>query len=186
MKRIDVAIRRANVRKTMIRDASNPGNATLPGKLENESMWKLWEEKFINYLNTQLGANGVPLSYVIRDDELPDVHKKERNFIKRCILCAPLEGEYYLADRQRVHNLIVNATSGCPSADWIKSSLKYSNGRRTWKKLVNHFAGPGTASVALAEAEKLRNTLHYRNERAMSFEKFLTNCEKMYNQTSPA
>ena len=49
------------------------------------------------------------------------------------------------------------------------------------KALRAHFAGEGNATRNIAEATRLRETLHYKNERAMSFEIVLTKCQKMYN-----
>ena len=49
------------------------------------------------------------------------------------------------------------------------------------KALRDHFSGEGNTSRNIAEAERLRDTLHYKNERAMQFETFLTNMEKMFN-----
>ena len=49
------------------------------------------------------------------------------------------------------------------------------------KALQDHFAGEGNASRNKAEADRLYNDLHYKSERAMPFETFLTNCQKMFN-----
>ena len=178
---LDTAIQRALARSTMIRNTKLAAEAADPGKLDSENKWKQWEERFINYLTVQLGTRGVPLSYIIRENDEPDRTTAYTNFITKSIKCAPLAGEFYIADRQLVFHMIINATTGCASADWIKSTLRYSDGRRSWKKLVDHFAGEGSAAKALAEAEHLYETLHYKNERSMSFETFLTRCEKMFN-----
>jgi hypothetical protein len=80
-----------------------------------------------------------------------------------------------------VFNFLVSFTMDQPSGDWIKSILHYNNGRRSMKALCNHFAGEGNASRNKAEADRLKESLHYKNERAMTFEIFLTQCQKMYN-----
>ena len=124
---------------------------------------------------------GVPLSYVIREDEEPDVETEFTDFVSRTIACAPLEGEYYAADRMSVFNMIVSFTTGQPSGDWIKSTLRFSDGRRSMNALRQHFAGEGNASRNMAEADRLHESLMYKSERAMSFEVFLTQCQKMFN-----
>ena len=103
------------------------------------------------------------------------------DFINKSIACAPLSGEYFDADKVAVFNMIVSFTTGQPAGDWIKSTLRYSNGRRSMIALRTHFAGEGNASRTLADADRLKETLHYKNERAMTFEKFLTNMQKMFN-----
>ena len=58
---------------------------------------------------------------------------------------------------------------------------KLQDGREDMKALKRHFAGEGNASRRIAIAERLRKTLHYRNERALSFEVFLSKAQKMFN-----
>jgi hypothetical protein len=63
---------------------------------------------------------------------------------------------------------------------WIKPKEKRQNGRLDFKALQDHYGGEGNKSVRIKEAEVLRNLLHYKNERAMSFEKFPTNMQAMF------
>ena len=49
------------------------------------------------------------------------------------------------------------------------------------KALRDHFEGEGNASRNKNEADRLKESLHYKSERAMCFEIFLTQCQKMYN-----
>ena len=44
-----------------------------------------------------------------------------------------------------------------------------------------HFAGEGNATRNLAEDDRLKETLHYKSERGMPFETFLTQMQKMFN-----
>jgi hypothetical protein len=177
------ALARAEIRNNIKNGSSTAAEAATPGPLESEKEWKQWEERFTNYAQTQLGSNGVPLSYVIRENDTPDITPNEPfpDFISKTISCAPLNGEYFEADKRTVFNMLVSFTTGKPSADWIKTTLRYSNGRRSMQALRAHFAGEGNASRNKADADRLKESLHYRNERSMSFEVFLTNCQKMFN-----
>ncbi len=47
--------------------------------------------------------------------------------------------------------------------------------------LRNHYSGEGNTSHRIATAEKLRETLHYKNERALPFSAFLDKLQKMFN-----
>ena len=170
---------RANIRKTL-KDANNIPSDASPGLLVKESLWKDWEEKFENYLRLHLGASGVPLSYVIRENDNPDTTTVFTDFIRKTIACAPLNGEHYDADKLTVFNFIVSFTTGQPSGDWVKETAKFSNGRRSMKALRAHFLGEGNKTRSLTSAESLRSTLHYKNERSMTFESFLTQCQKMF------
>jgi hypothetical protein len=178
---LERALARAEIRKTLDGKSSTTSKAADPGPLKTEKQWKEWEEKFINYTRCQLGANGIPLSYVIRENQDPDVSGNHPDFVSKTIACAPLKGEYYDADKLAVFNMVVSFTTGQPSGDWIKDTLKYADGRRSMKALCTHFAGEGNASRNVAEADRLQESLHYKSERAMAFETFLTQMQRMFN-----
>lgn len=72
MKTLVQAGERAEVSKKMEDDSDTNSIEATPGPLNSEQVWTEWQPKFINYISTILGVNGVPLSYVIRDNELPD------------------------------------------------------------------------------------------------------------------
>ncbi len=178
---LQTALARAEIRRSLKDNVKTAADAASPGPLESERKWKQWENKFTNYTRCHLGACGVPLAYVIRLNDAPDRVTVHADFIARSIACAPLAGEYYEADRRQVFDMIVAFTTGQPSFDWIKSTMRYSDGRRSMNALRAHFAGAGNASRSKAEADRLKSSLHYKSERSMTFEKFLTQCQHMYN-----
>ena len=178
---LDAALSRAEVRQTLKSNSDTSSKVADPGPLKSELEWREWEEKFTNFLGCIIGVNGIPLSYVIRDNDEPDTDGQHTNFVSKTVACAPLEGEYYLADRLTVFNLILSFTTGQPSGDWIKNTIKYNDGRRSMQALRAHFAGEGNASRNKAVADALKASLHYKNERAMPFETFLTKCQQMFN-----
>ena len=177
---LDRALTRANIRKMLKDKTKTSAEATSPGPLENEKQWKSWEEKFTNYTKAHMGSNGVPLKYVIRENENPDVDGDYTDFVSKTVACAPLKGEYYLADRMSVFDMIIAFTTGQPSGDWIKSTLRHADGRRSMNELRRHFAGEGNATRNMAEAERMNGSLHYKSERAVTFETFLNQCQKMF------
>ena len=113
----------------MANQTKSSADAASPGPLENEKQWKHWEEKFVNYTRSRIGANGVPLSYVIHENKEPDINGEHRDFINKTVACAPLEGGYYAADRMSIFNIVVSFTTGQPSGEWIKTMMKHSDGR---------------------------------------------------------
>ena len=175
------SLARTSIRKTLSDSASITSKAADPGPLKSEKQWKEWEEKFINYLRCQVGSDGVPLNYIIRSNDAPNTSNDHPDFVSKTISCAPLQGEYYDADKLAVFNMLVSFTTGQPSGDWIKSTTRYSDGRRSMAALRAHFAGEGNATRNVAEADRLKETLHYKGERAMPFETFLTQLQRMFN-----
>ncbi len=96
-----------------------------------------------------------------------------------CTACAPLSGAWFDADKRQVHQIIVGFTQGTIAENCIKSLKSKKDGRRDVLALRAHFAGEGNSSRRIAEAERLRETLHYKSERVFPFEKFLTGIKKM-------
>ena len=178
---IAIAGQKADVRKQLKDQSSEKAKVASPGPLISESKWTEWEPKFSNYLSTLIGMNGIPLSYVIRENDAPDRTGPHTSFTEECIACAPLTGVAYESDCSSVHQSLVSFTTGKPSEHWIKSMQRFKDGRRSMIALRNHFSGEGNATRRIAEADRIKETLHYRNERALTFETFLTKCEKMYN-----
>ena len=123
----------------------------------------------------------MPLSYVIRENDQPDNTGNNPDFVTEKVACIPLTGEYYMADRTSVFNMLVSFKTGQPSGDWIKYTLRYSDGRRSMEAPRRHFSGEGNATRNLAETERLQESIHYKGKRAMAFEKFLTQYQKMFN-----
>jgi hypothetical protein len=56
---------RADIRKSQSEQADATSHEASLGKLKDEMKWVTWCAGFKNYLSTQLGSLGVPLSYVI-------------------------------------------------------------------------------------------------------------------------
>ena len=181
LRALTTALSRDEVRTHMKSQAKASAEVAYPGMLENERAWKTWEEKFLNYLRCHIGVNGVPLSYVIRENDNPDHATNYADFVNQTIACAPLNGDYFTADSRTVFQLIVSFTTGQPSNAWINGTIRQADGRTSMQSLRNHFAGEGNTSRSKAEADRLYDSLHYRNERSMSFEIFLTQCQKMFN-----
>ena len=175
------ALQRAQIRKQLTDDSSKKAKASSPGPLVSEDDWISWETKFVNYLSTIPGVDGVPLSYVIRVSLNPDVNTVFTSFVEETVAKAPLSGTYFDADRDTVHQALVSFTTGENSENWIKPVTRYRNGRRTMQALRDHFSGEGNVTRRIAEAERIRDTLNYKNERNLTFETYLTKCEKMYN-----
>ena len=70
-------------------------------------------------------------------------------------------------------NHAVSFTTGQESGDWVKPTIRQQNGRVSMQALRDHYLSEGNATRSLADAERLRESLHYKNERAMPFETFL-------------
>ena len=64
-----------------------------------------------------LGVTGVPLTYVVRENDVPVPGVVYDSFEDRANACAPLEGVNAASDRQQVHQLLL-------SFIWPKTGLR--------------------------------------------------------------
>ena len=87
--------------------------------------------------------------------------------------CAPLHGAHFRADSQHVHQLLKNYLVAKMAEQWIKPLEQHVNGHCNMLALREHYQGEGCASRRIALAERMRENLHYKNERSLAFSVFL-------------
>ena len=112
---LTVASAREEVRQMMINAQDVKAKEASPGPLVSETKWNDWEPAFENYLSNIMGFNGVPLSYVIRENPLVDrvpLAGAHADFVEETIACTPLNGVAFEADRSTVHQYIISFTTG--------------------------------------------------------------------------
>ena len=182
--KIDLARQRAQIRKHNIEESDSLSKASDPGKLKRQKDWQVWSRSFRNHLSTILGQDGVPLSYVIREDKEPNYEGEDAEDVDHeqlSVMCAPLKGIVFKTDARKVHQLIHGFVQGETAETWVKPKEKKQDGRLDFMALKAHYGGEGNKSIRIKEAEVLRNSLQYKNERSMSFDKFLTNMQSMFS-----
>ena len=179
---LSTAAQRASLRKVDTEQVDTISKAADPGKLKDERKWPEWYPAFVNYLSTIPGVYGVPLSYIVRDNEAPDHGRDfEGDFTEEIIACAPLRGPKFKADARKVHQLLKNFLTAESAEQWIRPLAARGNGRDDILELRRHYEGEGNQSRRIASADKYRETLHYKSERAMPWETFLDRMQKMFN-----
>ena len=99
----------ASLRKTDAEQVDTISKAVDQGKFKDKKKWPDWETAFVNYLSTIPGVRGVPLSYVVKENDAPD-HETDfgNDFPTRSIACAPLNDSSFRADARKVHQLLMN------------------------------------------------------------------------------
>ena len=178
---LDVAFDRAEVSKIEKDQSDTVSKAADSGKFKDERKWPEWEPSFVNYTSTILGVTGVPLSYVLRENEETDYDGTFESFNERTIACSLLTGPSFQADSRKVHQLLKSFLQTETAEQWIKPIAKKQSGCLDMKALRDHYSGEGNTSRRIAVAERIRDTLHYKNERAMQFSAFLDKLQKMFN-----
>ena len=177
-----VAGDREEIRQKVHKNVDQVTKDAGPGSLESEKKWIEWEEKIVTMLGMIPGANGVPLSYVIRAVAEPDrTALTGMSFVQKTIACSPLRGTTFEADSRSVHQIILKYVQGTDAYQWIKPDLKLEDGRRDMIALRNHYHGEGNVSRRISEAERIRNNLFYKGERILPFATYLNKCQSMFN-----
>ena len=64
---------------------------------------------------------------------------------------------------------------------WIKNLEPHADGSQDILALQEDYSGEGNASRCIATAERMREGLHYKNERSLEFSIFLDQIQKMFN-----
>jgi hypothetical protein len=123
------ALSHSQIRESDIDLVATNAKAADPGKFKDERKWPEWEKSYINYLSVIPGVNGIPLSYVVRENETPGEDEVYASLNERMIYRAPLEGQYYLADSRRVHQLLHGFLQGNENTEswtaWFCSGLHH-------------------------------------------------------------
>lgn len=174
------ALSLAQIRKSDLDLVTTNSKAADPGKFKDERKWPEWEKAFTNYLSVIPGVNGIPLSYVVREQEIPTPGTEYATFNERMLNRAPLTGQYFVADTRRVHNLLTGFLQGETTDSWIRTIAKHQDGRRDMIALRRHYAGEGNNTRRIADAKRIQATLHYKVERALPFNKFLDSLQRMF------
>ena len=119
-----------------------------------------------------IGANGVPLSYVICQNDAPDLTEQD-TWEQKAIYGAPHHGRSWKVDHTTVHQIILqNIGEDSDAYTYIKTRIRQENGRIDIQALRSRFEITSTIEAKINAAKRTIDTLQYRNKRSMSFEKF--------------
>ena len=169
-------LRRYHTHKNWLDKAKEKATTTMPKVFKADMKWLDFRDSLRNFLRTQPGRNGVPLSSVIRESENPLI-RNNVEFIDDYIDRATLEGEAFASDAAEVHGYIVNLIAGNATAEnKILPYLSENNGRKDYIALKKHYEGVGAHAKALVEAENDIQSLFYAGEKKphMWWEEFET------------
>ena len=160
-------IRRHKSHKIYMDKSKILSEAAKPGKLTDDTKWIDWFPTFVNYLRAIPGVNGVPLSYVIRDDEAAALTDDPTldfldNYIQRC----HLNGQYFAIDNLEIHTYIIHFISGNSVAEAkITAHGQVNSGRADFLALRDHFEGVGINAHEITRAQRVLTSLYCAGEK---------------------
>ena len=177
------ALDNATIRENMADNMDTASKAADPGKLKANTDWYIWSQGFTNYLSTIPGCTGIPLSYVVRQEEdTPEdyIFAVDTDYLTQLSDYAALAGPAFVADRRQVHQLLLGKILGEEAEEWIRDDKSKQNGRIDFNRLKTHYEGDGNISRRIATAEQIQKTLFYKQERSMKFTVFLAKLQFMF------
>lgn len=155
----------------------------------NDKDWPRTMEEIETWLGGNLGQNGNPLSYVVREDKaVPDEDDDDADdypsYQDELIRRAPIEHEMqdgtftqdpvYKVDRETVWELIDNLTRAHTCQTYVRPARKTRDGRMAFLGLRNHFLGENSVdNMSSAAEKKLKMTTYKGESRHWTFEKYV-------------
>ena len=141
-------------------------------KLKNSAQWERWKVELKTTLSSVIGVKGVPLVYVIRENDTP---RENANYTwdQKYELSVELNGPEYNIDKKTVHQIILrNVGEDSDAYTYLKPRIDQEDGREDIKALFNRYDNQATQQERINTANRTLDTMVYKNERAMSFELF--------------
>ena len=133
-------------------------------RLTRQVKWEDWAPNFINYVWAIPGRDGVPLKYIIRANDLPDI-TPNKDFLDDYVKNATLMGESFTIDAAEVHTFIANLiyqNEKYESVIKVQEEKRY--GRKYWKALKSHYEGIGVYSNDITKTDLDLRTITYTME----------------------
>ena len=158
-------IDRYNTHKQWVSDASDMVKSARPKTFTEKIKWSDWKVTLLNFLKSQPGRNGVPLSYVIRSDNVP-VQPTYANFLDEYVAREPLQGRAFEHDASKVHSYIICFISENNVAE--QKVLPYkdeNNGRLDFIALRDFYEGVGANARSTLSAEADLQEMFYAGEK---------------------
>ena len=134
------------------------------------------EDTFLNLLAQTSEAVREPIRYIARARIPPAVFVDERE--ERMFQMA-MTGPGFEDDNRAVFRLLKGYLIGSAGWAWIEPMNSREDGRAAFWAWSNHYNGQGELSKRTSLAKSRVETLHYKNEQSISFEKYtelLTKC----------
>ncbi len=155
--------------------------AKAPDKFKNGIAWKVFAKATETYLGQLLGSGRIPLSYVIRKIDIPDLDAIYQNNIEHLIAIAPLQGDAFQRDNTKVYGIIKQLVIEGPGRSYILPFDKANDSRSAWLALRAHYEGEGFKNRNVEKAYSALENIFYEGEKkGFMFERFLERHNECY------
>jgi len=158
-------IRRYKSHEAYISKAKTITENAKPARFKAMIKWEDWKPVFLNFLRSIPGRDGVPLSYICRDNPIAAINPAAE-LLDMYVDSAPLSGEAFNVDAAEVHTYIVSFIAGNETAEAkIMPHANENNGRLDFTALYDHYEGVGVHAIDITKADHIIDSLFYAGER---------------------
>ena len=135
----------------------------------NPDDFDVHEDAFLNLLAQTYGAHNEPIRYIVRPMDAPTefIDTMEERMFQ-----LPLVGPRFEEDNRVVYRKLKAFLIDTAGWAWIEPFNASEDGRSAFWAWSDHYNGRGEMSKRTALAKARIDSLHYKNERSMSFEKY--------------
>ena len=179
---ISESLERDRRRRSQKKEGESYLDSTFNTKLKSASHWEKWLEELNITLCQIIGVRGVPLTYVIHDNDASNFDAG-LPYDKAVTNGMTLTGEEFKQDARTVHKIILkNVHEDSDAYTYIKTLIRHRNGRRDMQALRERYSSDATKQAIINKAKNDLQNLCYKNERSFSFEKFSSKLQKAYDE----
>jgi hypothetical protein len=136
-----------------------------PESFKKEMKWRPWKESIITYLNAQIGQAGLPLSYIMREQDQPDPEIIFRTTHDELVQCAIHHGNEFDANNGKVYDFLLSLALNGPAWPWIYAHQRTRDGRGSWKALLNYYEGDAMKTRTKQECYQAIARANYQGQR---------------------
>ena len=129
IKAIEEASERKECRINQKKTGESLITTSLQVQLEPSNQWDRWAIELESNLKMIMVTKGIALSFVIREDDDPNLADQE-TWEYKAMLAVPHEGNVYLQDKLTLNNIIhQNIADGSDAFTYVKPYIKKDDGR---------------------------------------------------------
>ena len=127
--------------------------------------WSSFKTSMLEYFSRIRGKNGIPLSYIVRNDEVNNFEDTYESRLDKLVTCTTLRGAKYKADNGTVFSLLIQHTDNTEGYSLVLQYERSRNGRSAWSSLLKHFEGSTFRERVAQEAATMLRTASYSGPR---------------------
>ena len=165
-------------------ERKNADTPTVP-KITKTLIVTKWTEAFMDFLHRVVGARAIPLSYVIRPDEVVPVacpalardqpFSTEHGSVEEELIARASHGHaLFRSDNKQVYHFLEEATRGTIYAPSLKPFQRPKNGRGAWLALVAQYAGEDKWRAELKKQDDLIHNRKWKGQSNFSLDRFIS------------